>query len=429
MPVMEFRESDVNFFCKEIVKRILSGFKQNVNILITGSLGTGKSSTAIRMAIICSELIALRDATQLNPSTPYIVSDSTPTSLLLRCAETSHGALAVAAIRYFDSDPGTGIFGTYDLDTDVFTPYAGTGVQSVTGLPVDNTDTANPVINNPYVTISNAPNPGPAPSDWADLIAANGLVAGWTYKITGAYSNSAYGTMTALVMATGANTINLESIQVIDESASLTWYLPAKTDDIAFSTVQIVGGAVKLTSAQAVSLNSGFLGGLPVYVDLGGDQYWVNIVNDGTGVNNAGYKIAAANGEVVFGSFDPTFTTFTPNASVWAPTATTDGTVVTGLTGIVSAKYSRVGNVLHYSFLVSQAVFDFTAGNTGFVEIADTEFPFLPSGDHVVNASFSEPEVIASIAISATSLRINFINKSTTLTVTTDVSIIGQCLL
>ena len=61
MPVMEFKESDVNFFCKEIVKRILSGYKQNVNILITGSLGTGKSSTAIRMAIICSELIALRE--------------------------------------------------------------------------------------------------------------------------------------------------------------------------------------------------------------------------------------------------------------------------------------------------------------------------------------------------------------------------------
>ncbi|MDP3066565.1 MAG: ATP-binding protein, partial [Methanobacteriaceae archaeon] len=61
MPIMEIRERDINFFCKEIVKRILSGYKQNVNVLITGSLGVGKSSTALRIAIICSELIAERE--------------------------------------------------------------------------------------------------------------------------------------------------------------------------------------------------------------------------------------------------------------------------------------------------------------------------------------------------------------------------------
>lgn len=60
MPIIDIRERDINFFPKEIVNKILSGYKQNINILITGPLGSSKSMTAIRIAVICSELIAKR---------------------------------------------------------------------------------------------------------------------------------------------------------------------------------------------------------------------------------------------------------------------------------------------------------------------------------------------------------------------------------
>ncbi len=58
MPIIETRERDINFFCKEVVNKILSDYKQNINFLLTGAMGTGKSMTAIQIAIICSELIA-----------------------------------------------------------------------------------------------------------------------------------------------------------------------------------------------------------------------------------------------------------------------------------------------------------------------------------------------------------------------------------
>jgi len=72
---------------------------------------------------------------------------------------------------------------------------------------------------------------------------------------------------------------------------------------------------------------------------------------------------------------------------------------------------------------------DFTGSNTGFVTILDTDFPFLPTGDHVVSGQLSEPGVVGIAAVSGSNLRIYFVNRSGSLTLTTDVSINGQCLL
>jgi len=269
---------------------------------------------------------------------------------------------------------------------------------------------------------------------WDALVAANGLVAGWRYRVTGAYTFDAFGAKDIVVIADSANTVEDTGYVIITGI-----FVPYTVD----STLSNPGfflycyPVMALTGAQALAYgtyNWKFNSGLTMYLadgslffqtEVQGSDFSTIIFDNVKALDSNGTDWLAGD----FGTYDPNTDTFTPNANVWTPTATTDGTVVTGLTGIVSAKYSRVGNVLHYSLLGSQVVFDFTAGNTGFFQIVDTEFPFPPSGDHVVTASFSEPEVIASIAISGASLRINFINKSTTLTVTTDVSIIGQCLL
>jgi len=268
---------------------------------------------------------------------------------------------------------------------------------------------------------------------WDALVAANGLVAGWRYRVTGAYTFDAFGAKDIVVTADSVNTIETTTQVVFGD-----FYVPYTTD-FAFNQGFFLYAypSMALTGTQSLAYgtyNWKFNSGLTMYLTDGslffqtevqGSDFSTIIFDNVKALDSNGTDWLAGD----LGTFDPNTDTFTPNANTWAPTATTDGTVMTGLTGVVSGKYSRVGNVLHYSFLISEGVFDFTAGNTGFVQIADSEFPFLPIGDHVVNASFSEPEVIGSIAINSASLRINFINKSTTLTVTTDISITGQCLL
>jgi hypothetical protein len=173
----------------------------------------------------------------------------------------------------------------------------------------------------------------------------------------------------------------------------------------------------------------------PIYIlTTGGDLLATRLTDDQTQIRfDNVQKINSTAGE--FGTYTPQTApaaaddTFTPNASVWAPTPTSDGSVVTSPGTLSAGKISKNGNVLSYSFLLTGVTMDFTTANTGFVEIPDSDFPFIPTGDHVVSGQLSEPGVVGIAAISGSSLRINFVNRSGSLTLTTDVSINGQCLL
>jgi hypothetical protein len=65
-------------------------------------------------------------------------------------------ASSANALYAYATDVNTGAIGTYDVSTDVFTAASGgSGVASVTGNIVDNTDPANPVITSPYTKDAN----------------------------------------------------------------------------------------------------------------------------------------------------------------------------------------------------------------------------------------------------------------------------------
>lgn len=51
-------EEDINFFAKEIARKICSANKQNAVIMISGNMGTGKSYTALELARLISIYIA-----------------------------------------------------------------------------------------------------------------------------------------------------------------------------------------------------------------------------------------------------------------------------------------------------------------------------------------------------------------------------------
>jgi hypothetical protein len=146
------------------------------------------------------------------------------------------------------------------------------------------------------------------------LVTASSLIGGQWYNVTTAYTNSAYGDMDVIAVATSGNTIEQQLIWVRDEALTLDNWLPAKTYDIVISDVTIVGGNVKLTSSQAFNLVSGFLGGMPVYVEFGGDKYYTNILTGGDAVSSGCYKVeGSSNGKpIVFGTFNNTFDSFIP---------------------------------------------------------------------------------------------------------------------
>lgn len=58
--IQKFEESDVNFFAREIARKVCSANKQNAIIMISGQMGSGKSYTALELARLISIYIAER---------------------------------------------------------------------------------------------------------------------------------------------------------------------------------------------------------------------------------------------------------------------------------------------------------------------------------------------------------------------------------
>jgi hypothetical protein len=113
----------------------------------------------------------------------------------------------------------------------------------------------------------------------------------------------------------------------------------------------------------------------------------------------------------------------------WSPTITFDGTVVTG-GALAYANFSLVGNVLTYSILLDSLTYAFggLAGNEGFVQISDSEFPFLPLEDsHVVTANLYNNDSIGIVSSSSSNLRVTMVNESDA-NAGGKMSIVGQCL-
>jgi len=273
--------------------------------------------------------------------------------------------------------------------------------------------------------------------DWTALVAANGLVPGWQYLVTGAYTSSLYGvTWDVLVEANSPNTVSQGWVKGTNSFSPIyvSCQLEADFGNVILNECPV---QLALTADQLLSVSDHFNFGVVIpFLDSSNNMYEGQIAGDdaATIILNNVKTIASSYGYGVFGVYTPQTApaaaddTFTPNASVWAPTPTSDGSVVTSPGTLSAGKISKNGNVMSYSFLLTGVTMDFTGSNTGFVTIPDTDFPFLPTGEHVVSGQLSEPGVVGIAAISGSNLRINFVNRSG-LTLTTDVSINGQCLL
>jgi len=258
------------------------------------------------------------------------------------------------------------------------------------------------------------------------------LIPGWRYRVTSAYTFDAFGAKDIVVIADTVNTIEATTQVIFGD-----FYVPYTTDS-AFNQGFFLACylTMSLTGTQALAYISGynwiFNPGLTIFLTDGSLYFQTEVQSDPAAIVFDNVKAIDANGTVWlagdFGTYDPNTDTFTPNASVWAPTPTSDGSVVTSPGTLSAGKISKNGNVMSYSFLLTGVTMDFTGSNTGFVEIPDSDFPFLPTGDHVVSGQLSEPGVVGIAAISGSNLRIYFVNRSGSL-LTTDVSINGQCLL
>jgi hypothetical protein len=112
----------------------------------------------------------------------------------------------------------------------------------------------------------------------------------------------------------------------------------------------------------------------------------------------------------------------------WSPTITFDNTVVTG-GSLTYANFSLVGNVLTYSILLESLTYAFGGGdNEGFVQISDSEFPFLPlENSHVVTANFYNNDSIGIASNIGSTLRVTMVNESDA-NAGGKMSIVGQCL-
>lgn len=349
------------------------------------------SGTSITMA----DLITLRDAAGLATNQRFIITDATLPGLMVMAIGAS--TLATTAISYFDS--GTASFGTYDLDTDTFIPYAPST----------------------YLTLSKA--------SFDTLVGASELIAGTWYYVTSAYTSSLYAAdWNLLVLADSTNTIQYKLVFAEVGANNLAQGYVDNTNLASGFTFTLVEQPQILwfTTAQAAGYTPGaFAPATPVYLSIGGGTYLTSIWADGSAVR---YDNVINIESGIQGNFDPTFTTFTPYANTWSATPTSDGSVITSPGTLSSGKISKNGNVMSYSFLLEGVVMDFTGADTGFVQLDATDFPFLPTGDHVVSGQLFDQETVGIRATSGANLRIQFYNRSASLTVTVDVSINGQCL-
>ena len=112
----------------------------------------------------------------------------------------------------------------------------------------------------------------------------------------------------------------------------------------------------------------------------------------------------------------------------WTPALTFDETHVTAGT-LGYANFCLVGNTLNYSIRIEGLAYNFTGGSEGFVQIADTEFPFTPTQTHLINATLYNEAVIGfQAAPGNSSLRIDMINNVSASSSSAILTITGQCL-
>jgi len=370
----------------------------------SGDLGYPSTSALVAYSgteITMADLITLRDAAGMATNQRFIITDSTPSYLMVTAYGTS--TLNTTAIRY--STSGTADFGTYDLDTDTFTSvYPG----------------------NPYLTISLV--------DWTALVAANGLVPGWRYRVTSAYEFDAFGFKDIVVTADTINTIEATAYVLFGD-----FYVPYTTDAsfanpgfflYSYPTMALTG-----TQALAYSgYNWKFNAGLQMYLTDGSFIFETNIQGvDFSSIIYDNTKALDANGTDWlagdFGTYDPNTDTFTPNAGPWNPAITIDSTVVTSVTGILQASYSIVNNVISYSILFEGVTIDFTAGDEGWIRIEADQFQKLATAAQVVSGQFNEFFPVGIMAMAGKDyLHILLTDKTTTVTITDKyLSITGQC--
>ena len=193
-----------------------------------------------------------------------------------------------------------------------------------------------------YVTLSKA--------SFDALVAANGLVAGWTYLVTGAYASSLYGIdFDIQVSATSTNTIN--------PSAFIVNFGPLMEcdTDASFGSVFIRNGVygAALTSAQCLSYANEYWAGALIFIKNADNVHFVTNVSDDPGViilsnvkalSNEGQWIDGA-----FGTFDPNTDTFTPNNGTYTPTLSDPDFSVENINYVRNGQYVTITAMLSYA--------------------------------------------------------------------------------
>jgi len=270
--------------------------------------------------------------------------------------------------------------------------------------------------------------------DWTALVAANGLVPGWRYRVTSAYTFDYYGAKDIVVTSDSANTIETTVSVIFGD-----FYVPYTTDS-AFNPGKFLCAytVMALTSAQCLTYsgaNFQFDTGTSVYIkDASNFIFEAQIQGtDQASIIFKNVKALDPNGtdwaDGDFGTYDPNTDIFTPNAGPWNPAITIDSTVVTSVTGVLQASYSIVNNVISYSILFEGVTIDFTAGNEGWIRIEADQFQKLATAAQVVSGQFNEFFPVGIMAMAGKDyLQILLTDKTTTVTITDKyLSITGQC--
>jgi len=238
------------------------------------------------MEITRADLITMRDGPGMAINQEFILTDSTPTRLMVRCTQTAT-SLSLTAIRYADPGAGAGVFGNYDLDTDTFTPLPGPA----------------------YTTISLA--------SWTTLVGANGLVPGTFYLVTSAYPSTLFGvTWDILVLADSVNTAQEGAWVKTGGQYSSIFASCQTTADGSFTSVVLNETdpvSLGLTAAMVLAYAGEVAAGANVFiasVAMGGIYYETITSADGASIVLVNVK-SLTDGSM--GTYDPNTDIFTPN--------------------------------------------------------------------------------------------------------------------
>jgi len=272
--------------------------------------------------------------------------------------------------------------------------------------------------------------------DWTALVAANGLIPGWRYRVTSAYEFDDFGFKDIVVTADSVNTVE-DTGYVIISGVFVPYTVDSTLSNPGFFLYSYPTMALTGTQALAYSgYNWKFNLGLTMFLTDGSLFFEAQIQgSDSSAIIFDNAKALDTNGTVWsagdFGTYDPNTDTFTPNAGPWNPAITIDSTVVTSVTGVLQASYSIVNNVISYSILFEGVTIDFTAGNEGWIRIEADQFQKLATAAQVVSGQFNEFFPVGIMAMAGKDyLQILLTDKTTTVTITDKyLSITGQCLL